>query len=244
MKKLIFAALLLLAGSAQAENTGLSESVDLWMGTDTSNKCYADSAPQQPGGYRVYCNGGAYYPNNGPTTYRHVPELPRMKIKDALANPTRQPVVPAPKPVIAPLFTDDWQDWEGGVVRGSKLYLPGADKSLPRLVIERIVLNGARAVRVFEAHGYPVCEPERPTCVVLVRQLQSATWGYRNTGDFHTVTTQGRFNDTFITDSKLADIIWDSPDYTMFITGLKDTFMFKASLPRTEGSKERSFRNN
>lgn len=244
MKKLICILLLLLANSAQAQNAGLNEAVDLWMGNDTSNNCYVDSAPQQPGGYTAYCNGG-YFPGQqqGPANYRHVPELPRIQLKDALANPTRQKTAPLPEPIKAPAFSENWQDRQGGVVRGNKVNNIGPDKGAPRLVLERVVFNGAKAIRVFEAHNYPVCDPGTSTCMVLIRQLQNSSWSYSDTGDFHAPAVAGRFNDAFITDSKVIDVLWDSPNYTVFIAGLSNTFLFKRNGRQVDVGDGRSIEN-
>ena len=259
MKKLIItAALLSIAHTAHAENVGLAQAMDMANGIGMAGKCYVDKAPQSSSGYRAYCTNSEGDPlpfgsiNNGagaPTQYFHIPEKRQISydpafVKKAVADQKARTAKPAFAASIMPGANgDDWFNNKGQVTRVSRNWVdknrePAKDNGTFRLAIEKVILNGEPAVRVFETHGYPVCG--KGICAVNIDQYLEhivAEPSYFTT--LRGAMQPGNDNDAYIIDEEVTEILWDAPYYRIMplsaskqnVRAIFDTRGFRAKHP-------------
>lgn len=264
MKKfLMFVALLFVSLAASAENVGLSQAMDMANGTNTGGKCYSDAAPQSESGHRVYCTdtdgnplpfGSASSITGAATKYFQANEntrgvtVERAKLYKKMDE--HQKARETPTTFVAGLMPsaqgDDWFDNKGQVTRVSRNWIdksrePAKDNGTFRIAIEKVILNGAPAVRVFETHGQPVCGVG--ICAVNVDQyLEHIVSEPSYFTTLRGAMQPGKDNDAYIVDEEVAEILWDAPYYRIMplsaskqnVRAIFDTrgFRVKHSAPR------------
>lgn len=236
MKKfLVFVALLFISHTVLADGVGLSQAMDMANGVSTGGKCYSDTAPQSESGRRVYCTdaSGNPLPTGGTSTSvtgaatqyfqanenTHGVSTERAKLYKKMDE--HQKSREAKTTFVAGLMPsaqgDDWFDNKGQVTRVSRNWVdkkrePAKDNGTFRIAIEKVILDGAPAVRVFETHGQPVCGTS--LCLVSIDQYVE----HIITAPSYFTTLRGAMqpgndNDAYIVDEEVVEILWDAPYY-------------------------------
>lgn len=237
MKKfLIFAALLFISHTCLAENVGLSQAMDMANGANTSGKCYSDAAPQSESGRRVYCTDvdGNPLPARASTSLTgmatqyfqanentHGVSAERAKLYKKMDEhqKSRESSTTFVAGLMPSAQGDDWFDNKGQVTRVSRNWVdkkrePAKDNGTFRIAIEKVILNGSPAVRVFETHGQPVCGTG--LCQVSIDQYVEhiiAAPSYFTT--LRGAMQPGKDNDAYIIDEEVVEILWDAPYYKL-----------------------------
>lgn len=235
MKKfLIFVVLLFISHTVLAENVGLSQAMDMANGANTGGKCYSDTAPQSESGYRTYCtdvNGNPLPANNVSTsagaatkyfqsnenTHGLSTERATLYGKIEEHQKAREASTTFVASITPTANGDDWFDNKGQVTRVSSNWAdkrrePARDNGTFRLAIEKVILNGVPAVRVFETHGQPVCGTG--ICAINIDQYIEhivASPSYFTT--LRGAMQPGKNNDAYIIDEEVVEILWDAPYY-------------------------------
>lgn len=90
-----------------------------------------------------------------------------------------------------------------------------------RMFVERVVLNGRNAIRLFEVHGWPVCPVDGSTCMVVVGKIRypsSSSINFESGEVFRGIAKSDKYGNGYITNNYIVELIWNDVAFNINTT--------------------------